>query len=351
MRMDGTRRTVRVGVAGLGRIGRVHARNLSGPVRGAALGRVMDVDSAIAAAVASELDVPVTTSFEDLLDDDALDAVVIATPPPLHSGMVEMAAAAGRHVFCEKPIASDVPSAEAAVAAAERAGVILQVGFQMRWDRDFHAAAARIARGELGQVFTFRTTLRDLAPPTRGYLSRSAGFFADGAVHTLDLARWLCGEIEELSAFGVAVSDPMFAELGDVDNTIIVVKFAGGGLGTLENSRVSGYGFDANTEVMAEHGTLRIRHDRRHHLELLREDSLTVDFVTDFLERFADAYVRELEGFVAAVHHGERATPDGRDGVAAARLCEAAVTSYREARTVRLAEAVASSASSAGRTT
>lgn len=327
---------MRVAVAGLGRIGRVHATNLAVRVPGAALAAVADADPELAAAVGAELDVPHTASFEALLAEPSLDAVVIATPPASHAELIAMAADAGRHVFCEKPLAEDLPTAEAAARAAERAGVSLQVGFQMRWDRDLQAAAGRLAGGELGRVFSLRTTLRDLAPPSRAYLSRSAGFFADGAVHTLDLARWLGGEITELDAFGVAVSDPMFTELGDLDNTVIVVKFAGGGMGTLENSRVSGYGFDANTEVMAEHGTLRITHDRRHHVALLRAGSVTVDFVSDFLERFADAYVRELEGFTAAVREGAPVTPDGRDGLAAASLCEAAVISHRQGRTVHL---------------
>lgn len=331
---------LQVAVAGLGRIGRVHAANLATRVRGAVLASVADADAELAAAVGTELGVPHTTSFAALVADLSLDAVVIATPPGTHARMIATAAEAGRHVFCEKPLAQDLQAAEAAVRAAQHAGVRLQVGFQMRWDRDLQAAAARLASGQLGRVFSLRTTLRDLAPPSRAYLRESAGFFADGAVHTLDLARWLGGEIAALDAFGVAVSDPMFAELGDVDTTVIVARFAGGGLGTLENSRVSGYGFDANTEVVAEHGTLRIAHDRRHHVQLLRPDAVTVDFVSDFLERFADAYVRELEGFAARIRAGEPVTPDGRDGLAAARLCEAAQRSHRERRTVRVLDAV-----------
>lgn len=323
-------------MAGLGRIGGTHAVNLAVRVPGAALAGVADADPARAASVGAELDVPYATDVETLLDDRSLDALVIATPPASHAEFIERAAEAGKHVFCEKPLAGDLPAGEAAVRAAERAGVHLQIGFQMRWDRDLQAAAARLATGELGRVFSLRTVLRDLAPPSRAYLAESAGFFADGAVHTLDLARWLGGEIAELDAFGAAVSDPMFEELGDLDTTVIVVRFAGGGMGTLDNSRVSGYGFDAHTEVVAEHGTLRIAHDRRHHVQLLREDAVTVDFVTDFLERFADAYVRELEGFATAVREGAPVTPDGHDGLAAARLCGAAVVSHRERRTVRI---------------
>jgi predicted dehydrogenase len=322
------RSAVGVGVAGLGRIGRLHATNLAARVSGVTLVSVADADAQVAAKVGTELAVPFTTSFDELLAHRALDAVVIATPAALHAEMIETAARAGKHVFCEKPLADDVSAAEAAVLAAHRAGVSLQIGFQMRWDRDLRAAADRLASGELGRVLAFRTTLRDVAPPTREYLRRSAGFFADGAVHTLDLARWLGGEMTELTAFGVAVSDPVFEELGDLDNTVIVVKFAAGGLGTLENSRVSGYGFDANTEVMAEHGTLRIGHDRRRHVQLLRNGSVTVDYVTDFLERFHDAYVLELEGFGAAVREAAPVTPDGIDGLVAVGLCRAAARSH-----------------------
>lgn len=334
--MSTSRARVRVAVAGLGRIGRHHAANLATRVRGAALAGVADSDAGLAAAVGRELDVPFTPSFNDLLEQSSVDAVVIATPATLHAGMIQSAAEAGKHVFCEKPLADDVSAGTAAVLAAQAAGVSLQVGFQMRWDRDLRAAATRLASGELGRIFTLRATLRDLEPPTREYLSWSAGFFADGAVHTLDLARWLGGEIVELTAFGVAVSDPMFEELDDVDNTVIVVKFEGGGLGTLENSRVSGYGFDANTEVVAERGTLRIGHDRRHNVTLLRKDAVTVDFVTDFLERFAGAYLNELEAFVEAIRDGAPVAPDGHDALVASRLCAAAVESYRNGTTIRL---------------
>jgi predicted dehydrogenase len=325
-----------VAVAGLGRIGRHHAANLATRVRGATLAGVADSDAGVAAAVGGEFDVPFTTSFDDLIERSSVDAVVIATPATLHAGMIQSAAEAGKHVFCEKPLADDVSAGEAAVLAAEAAAVRLQVGFQMRWDRDLRAAAARLAAGELGRIFTLHATLRDLEPPSRAYLSQSAGLFADGAVHTLDLARWLGGEIVELTAFGVAVSDSMFEELDDVDNTVIVVKFEEGGLGTLENSRVSGYGFDASAEIVAERGTLRIGHDRRHNVTLLRKDAVTVDFVSDFLERFADAYVNELEAFVEAISNGAPVAPDGHDALAASRLCAAAFESYRSGMTIRL---------------
>src|SRR5581483_9804491 len=253
---------VRLGVAGLGRMGRLHAQNAA-TTRGVELVRVVDADEALARATAEELDTRWSQEFDDLLDDDELDAVVIATPTPLHATMLEQAAAAGKHVLCEKPISLDVGEAVQAVAAARAACVKLQVGFHRRFDPDWSAAAARIRDGQLGDVYLFRTSLRDMAPPPFEYIRGSGGFFADVTIHDLDTARWLVGEVEEVAAFGAALSDPGFGEAGDVDNAVVTLRFASGALGVIDNSRVAGYGYECSTEVVGSRATVRIASHRR----------------------------------------------------------------------------------------
>src|SRR3989442_10648746 len=242
-------RRVRVGLAGLGRMGRLHAANLC-RARFVELVCVADADASLAHATGEELGVEWSASYDDLLRDPSIDAVAIATPTTLHAPMIEGAAAAGKHVFCEKPIALDLESALGAVGAAHAAGIKLQVGFHRRFDPDWAAAAERIRAGELGDVYLFRTSLRDMQPPPIDYIRTSGGIFVDCTIHDLDTARWLVGDIDELTAVGAALSDPEFAEAGDVDNAIVTLRFANGALGVIDNSRVAGYGYHFSTEIV-----------------------------------------------------------------------------------------------------
>ena len=208
-------RRLRVGLAGLGRMGRIHAANLAWRCPSARLVAVTDADAGVAARVGAELGVPAAPSYEDLLSD--VDAVALATPTATHAELVTRAAGAGRDVFCEKPVSLDRAASVATLDAVRRSGRVLQVGFHRRFDPDWVAAAERIRAGELGDVYLFRTSLRDMRSPRPEFLAGSGGFFVDVTIHDLDTARWLVGEIVEIGAHGAALSDPGFAELGDID--------------------------------------------------------------------------------------------------------------------------------------
>ena len=329
---------VRLGVVGLGRIGGLHADNLAGRVSSVELVRVVDIEPELARAAGERLGVDWSTSYEDLLGDPRIDGVVIATPTPTHAAMVEQAAAASKHVFCEKPISFDLPSTERALAAARAAGIAFQVGFQRRFDPDQAAAAARIAAGELGDVYLLRATLRDMRPPAIDYIRGSGGFFVDVTIHDLDAARWLVGEVEEVTAFGAVLSDPAFAEVGDVDNAVVALRFASGALGAIDESRVAGYGYESSTEVVGSRATVRIGGHRRLHSVWLTPGSAAVDWVADFTERYRDAYVLELEEFAAAIREGREPAVTGEDGLAAFVLARACERSFREGRTVRVVQ-------------
>jgi inositol 2-dehydrogenase len=329
-------RRVGLGVAGLGRIGLLHARNLAGRVASADLIRVVDADETIARATSRRLGVPWSTDYEDLIGDAEVDGIVVATPTPLHVAMVEKAAAAGKHVFCEKPISLDPSSTVAAVDAAREAGISFQVGFHRRFDPDWAAAAARIKAGELGEVYSFHTRLRDKQPPPMEYIRNSGGFFVDVSIHDLDTARWLVGEIEEVTAFGAALSDPAFDEVGDVDNAVVVLRFANGALGVIDESRVAGYGYDCSTEVLGSRATVRIDDHRRINNVWLTPGSADVDWVDDFTERFPQAYALELESFATAILERQPPVVTGEDGLAAFVLAQACDRSFRDGRAVRL---------------
>ena len=333
---NGGLRRVGLGVAGLGRIGLMHAENLAGQVPSAELLRVVDADEARARATGEQLGVDWSTSYEDLLADPNVHGVVIATPTPLHVEMVERAAAAGKHIFCEKPISLDLSSTLAAIDVAREAGSALQIGFHRRFDPDFAAAAERIDAGELGDVYFFRATLRDKQPPPMEYIKASGGFFVDVTIHDLDTARWLVGEIEEVTAHGAALSDPAFEAADDVDNAVVVLRFANGALGVIDESRVAGYGYECSTEVLGSRATVRIGDHRRVGNAWLTPGSAAVDWVEDFTERFPRAYALELEDFAAAIRDQRAPGVTGEDGLAAFVLAQACERSYREQRTVRL---------------
>ena len=327
---------VRVGLVGLGRMGRFHAANLAGRVPGARLVRVADAAEDVARENASRLGGLVwTTRHEDLLEDPEVEAVVVAGPTHLHAEMVEAAAAAGKHVFCEKPNSHDLERTYQVVEAVREAGVGLQVGFQRRYDPDYRAAEEKISAGHIGEIYLFRTTLRDMRSPGFDYIKGSGGFFADVTVHDFDAARWLVGEITEVTAVGAALSDPGFEEVGDIDNAVITLRFASGALGVMDNSRVAGYGYECSSEILGHRGTLRIGNHRRVSVETLTPGRACRDHVPDFVERFAEAYREEISHFVRVVRGEAEPRPNGADA-AATVLARAAERSHREGRTVRL---------------
>src|SRR5215216_1635378 len=328
---------VRVGLVGLGRMGRFHAANLAGRIPQARLVRIADANEKAARDTSEQLGgTEWSTRYADLLEDPEIEAVVVASPTLLHAEMAEAAAAAGKQIFCEKPISLDLERTHAAIEAVRSAGIKMQVGYHRRFDPDYRAAWEKISAGEIGDVYLFRTSLRDMRSPSPEFLKGSGGFFADVTLHDFDTARWLTGEIEEVMAFGAALSDPGFEEIGDVDNALVTLRFAGGDLGVIDNSRVAGYGYECSSEIMGSKGTLRVDNHRRASVETLTPDSTHQDYVSDFVERFADAYAAGLESFARAVREDRDPEVSGADAAAAFVLAKSAERSHREGRTVRL---------------
>jgi myo-inositol 2-dehydrogenase/D-chiro-inositol 1-dehydrogenase len=325
---------LRVGLAGLGRMGRIHAANLAWRCPSARLVAVTDADPVVAAQVGAELGAPAVPDFDALLS--AVDAVAIATPTGTHAELVTRAAAAGTPVFCEKPVSLDRPATVDTLAAVDKAGIPFQVGFHRRFDPDWVAATERIQAGELGVVYLFRTSLRDMRSPDPAFLASSGGFFVDVTIHDLDTARWMVGEVVEVTATGAALSDPRFAELGDIDTALVTLRFASGALGVIDNSRSAGYGYECSTEVVGSAATVRIENPPPRHYRWLTPGADTRGIPRDFQERYPDAYAAELEGFARAVLAGEPPAVGGADALAAYDLAVAADRSWRTGLPVRL---------------
>lgn len=223
---------VRVRLAGLGRMGCFHAANLVGRIPGARLVRVPDAAENMARENAARLGrVEWSTRYEGLLEAPDIEAIIIASPTHLQAEMIEPAAAASKHIFCEKPVAHDLERTYDVIETMQVAGVKLQVGFHRRFDPDYRVAKEKISAGHIGEVYLFRTTPQDMRSPGFDYIRGSGGFFADVTVHDFDAARWLVGEISEVTAAGAALSDPGFEEVGDIDNAVITLRFASDALG------------------------------------------------------------------------------------------------------------------------
>jgi myo-inositol 2-dehydrogenase / D-chiro-inositol 1-dehydrogenase len=325
---------VRVALVGLGRMGRIHAANLAGRCPSAELAAVADADAGMAEAAGAEFGVPWTTDVAALLGDPAVDALAVATPTVTHAGLIMRAADAGKHIFCEKPIALDRPATVRAVEAAAAAGVRFQVGFHRRHDPDWVAAARRIHAGEMGEPYLFRTSLRDMKPPPVAFLAGSGGFFVDMTIHDLDTARWLVGEIVEVAAYGTAIADPAVAEIGDIDTALVVLRFESGALGVIDNSRAAGYGYECSTEVMGRLATARIDRPQHRHYQWLTPEGATYKINRDFEERYPLAYAEEMEAFARCVRSGDAPSATGLDALAAFDLATAADLAWRTGRAV-----------------
>jgi predicted dehydrogenase len=316
-----------IGVAGLGHLGRFHATNLATRVPSVELVRVVDVELEIARGLGLELGVAWSTDYGALLDDSRIAGVVIVTPTSLHAEMTELAAAAGKHVFSEKPLALDVESHWRAINATVGARVILQVGFQRRFDPDYVALKETIQDGDMGEIYVFRSIHRQPIPPHGiKYDSSGGGFFIDSLIHDFECARWMVGEIVEVSSVGSRTG--IGGSAADVDNVVVTLRFESGALGVVEGSRVAPHGYEASVEVLGSRAAARVSSSRRRNLELLTPARALRDYVEDFRERFASAYVNELAAFVRSTSSRRQAGAGGSDAVAAFVIAQAARESY-----------------------
>lgn len=319
-----TAKTLSIALIGAGRIGRTHAAALR-DVPGARLVAVSDPVAEAAAAIAAPAGARVAT-FEEIVADPAVEAVAICSPTDLHAVQIEAAARAGKAIFCEKPLDLSVERAEACLKVVEQTGARLMLGFNRRFDPSFAAVARRIREGEIGAVELVQITSRDPAPPPVAYIARSGGLFADMTIHDFDMARFLMGEeFVSVSASASALVDPAIGAAGDVDTAVVTLRTASGRLAVITNSRRATYGYDQRAEVHGQAGALWVENPPTVAVRAASAAGYAAPPLMDFfMDRYAEAYRREMAAFVAGVATGAALTPDGRDGLAALRLADAA---------------------------
>ncbi|MEV5505202.1 Gfo/Idh/MocA family protein [Streptomyces orinoci] len=330
---------MRIALLGAGRIGSFHARTLSRMPEVAEL-LVADADPARAEALAGQTGGRAAGEVGRALES-GVDAVVIATATAAHAELIGRAAAAGLPVFCEKPIAVDLPGTVRALRQVAAAGTLLQIGFQRRFDAGYLAAREALRSGRLGRVHTIRTVTSDPAPPPAEFLPLSGGLFRDCMVHDFDAVRWLTGrEVTEVYARGSAGGAPCFRETGDVDTATALLTLDDGTLVGATATRYNGAGYDVRTELCGERDQWVVGLDDRTPVTSAEPGGPGAPRRpwTGFLERFAGAYRAELAAFVSAVHGARNSPCPGDEGLRALLVAEACELSRRENRPVSTAE-------------
>jgi myo-inositol 2-dehydrogenase/D-chiro-inositol 1-dehydrogenase len=325
-----------IAVIGAGRIGRIHAANANANPR-IRLKYVVDPVADAAASLALETGATVA-ALDEVLADPSVKGIVVASSTDTHLDFSLRAVAAGKAVFCEKPIDLDLAKARAAASSFGPVNARLFLGFNRRFDPNFRQLHDRIASGEMGQLETLHIISHDPAPPPIDYVKVSGGMFKDMTIHDFDMARWLLGEdpVEVYSA-ATAVIDPAIGAAGDVDTAKILLRTASGRICVISNSRRSGYGYDQRIEAFCAKGLLRAGNVLSSAVESWGESGAKTDPLQNFfLDRYAEAYRAEMDHFSDILSGTVRPMIGYGDGLAALAIAEAAMESHLESRTVAI---------------
>lgn len=329
---------MKLALIGAGRIGKVHAAAIAAHPE-IVLAGVCDHDPAAARRLAETHDSQVL-AVDAVFDDAEIDAVLIASSTPTHADYLECAARAGKAILCEKPIALDLTRTREALAVLAAHPVTCALGFNRRHDPQFAALKQAIVEGRIGQLETLTLISRDPSPPPAEYVDASGGLFRDMTIHDFDMARWLLDEpIHAIHAEGACLIDPAIGAAGDIDTAMITLVTASGRLCHIDNSRRASYGYDQRIEAFGSLGMLQAQNETETRLRFAGAAGQVEENPQPFfLERYARAYRRELDDFVASWREGRSPLAGAEDGLQALRLASAADLSRREGRRVALSE-------------
>ncbi len=335
-------KTARIGLIGLGRLGEQHAVNLASRVRGCELAAICDLNEPKLHEVADRFNIKTRVkTFEELVALKDLDAIAIVSPSVFHARHLEMAMAAGKHIFCEKPLGVTMEECVATRALAEKyPHLLVQLGFMRRFDASYQYAQKKIAAGEIGRVVLFRAYSQDPIKHIQGAIAfgpTSGGQFLDMSVHDIDLARWLVkSEPDEIWAIGGCYAYPEFASYQDGDNVSALFKFKDGAMGFLFAGRTANHGYNIETEIVGTKATLRIASVPSANLvEILDQHGVRRECHDNFVERFADAFVNEMQDFVNCLNEGRRPGVGIEDGYRASLVAYKCREAFETGRLVK----------------
>ncbi|MBN2093169.1 inositol 2-dehydrogenase [candidate division KSB1 bacterium] len=332
---------LKFGVLGVGRIGKVHVENLTNQIAETDVVAISDVFPSELEKVAQKYNIETAVlDYKDVLNNPAIDAVTICTPTDTHYQIILDAAAAGKHIFCEKPIDLAIDKIKKINDTIKKTGVKMMVAFNRRFDPNFSKVHDVVAAGKIGESHVLKITSRDPAPPPVEYLKSSGGIFLDMTIHDFDMARFLVGsEVTEVYAKTNVLVDPVFKKVGDWDTAIVTLSFKNGAIGTIDNSRQAVYGYDQRVEVFGSKGVVAADNNRPdNHIFINREGTHSALPLFFFMERYMDSYLNEMKAFVAALKNNTPMPVDGNDGLQAVVIGLAAMKSAKENRPVKLSE-------------
>jgi myo-inositol 2-dehydrogenase/D-chiro-inositol 1-dehydrogenase len=332
---------IRFGVIGAGRIGKVHIENL--------INRIPDVEViAFAEALPAEREkimdryhIPDAFSdYTEIINHTNIDAIAICSPTDTHYPIITEAAAAGKHVFCEKPLDLSIEKIKKINQEVEKHGIKLMVAFNRRYDPNFFKVHEIVKAGKIGDPHLLRISSRDPAPPPEEYIRSSGGLFLDMTIHDFDMARYLIDSpITDVFAQGRVLVDPVFERAGDIDTAVVVLNYENGAIATIDNSRQAVYGYDQRVEVFGSEGMVTVKNNTPdNHIYMNRDGVHSALPLNFFMERYTESYLGEMQAFIQCLKDETQPPVTGEDGLKAVQIGLAANKSLKEGRPVKLEE-------------
>ncbi|WP_420602747.1 inositol 2-dehydrogenase [Flagellimonas sp.] len=329
---------IKIGIIGVGRMGKIHLENLSRKING------VDLIAAVNPGMEGQkfaLDhgvKDVSGDVDTIIENPEIDAVLISSPSDTHSEYAVKAAQAGKAVFCEKPIDKSLKKASETIRTIADLDVPLMIGFNQRFDANFSRVKTEISNGKIGSLRNLHIISRDPQPPPISYIKKSGGLFKDMTIHDFDMARFIMGcEVVEVFTYGNCLVDPAIGEAGDIDSATVLLKFENGAIATIENSRESKYGYDQRLEVFGSKGFIKVDNPLKSNLQIATENGTQLDHhLNFFMDRYESSYLEEIKVFVDALQHNKPMPVSGEDGLKAMILAEAANKSLKENQPIKV---------------
>ena len=332
-------KSLKFAVAGLGRIGKIHLDNLL-QMKNVEVVTVMDPNKSSREFAQEKGIINICSTFESMLNSTEIDVVVICSPTDTHADYVEIAAKAGKHIFCEKPLDLDLQRVVEVLDVVKNSNIKLMLGFNRRFDKEFKQVQQLVDNGAIGDPHIVKITSRDPGAPPVNYIKQSGGLFLDMTIHDFDMARFVLGkEVKEVYAKGAVLIDPEIGKAGDIDTAVITLTYTDGTLAIIDNSREASYGYDQRIEVFGSKGMVQSNNNFHDSHKLYNADgahsALPLHF---FLERYEAAYKTEMIGFIDCLVQGSKTPVDGFDGMQSLKIGLAALKSVKENRAVMIDE-------------
>ncbi len=331
--------TLKLAIAGLGRIGKIHLDNLlQTPDVEVVAATDPDKDSL---QYAKDKGVPYTTdTFEEMLGGTQIDAVLICSPTDTHADYVELSAKAGKHVFCEKPLDLSLARVSEVLNTVKEAEVKLMLGFNRRFDKEFRKVKELVKNEAVGIPHLVKITSRDPGAPPVSYIEKSGGLFLDMTIHDFDMARFVVDkEVEEVYAKGAVLIDPAIGDAGDIDTAVVTLTYSDGTMAIIDNSREASYGYDQRVEVFGSKGMVQSNNNFHDSHKLYNNQGIHAALPLHFfLERYQEAYKTEMKDFIKGLSNGTMMPVDGNDGLQSLKIGLAAMKSIQENRPVKISE-------------